>query len=239
MDPARRTALPRRHTLIKCPLRALLLFRKQLSSTVPMHASVRSHGHRPCPANRLRPNHKLFCFFAGGFVCPCKRITPPPLLAVGRSPQPVAQAASSSRRAPCYTKWQCIFASVRQSHVLLHDPAACPVHNLLPRLLPLLPSPFSSELCCSSANSSSLSLRGPGTSLFIVPAISTVSPPHLHPQARIQLALPTFELDRGRVAQAGMLVGGGMGEQLQPDGEVKNPGKLSPVCFSQSSSREL
>ena len=36
MDPARRTALPRRHTLIKCPLRALLLFRKPLSSTVPM-----------------------------------------------------------------------------------------------------------------------------------------------------------------------------------------------------------
>ena len=94
------------------------------------HARVRSRGHRPirpCLANRLRPHRELFCFFAGGFLFPCERISPPPLLAVGRSPQPSPLHWLHLHHVTLLaTKWQSAIASVRQSHDLLHDPAALP-----------------------------------------------------------------------------------------------------------------
>ena len=151
------------------------------------HARVRSRGHRPirpCLANRLRPHRELFCFFAGGFLCPCERISPPPLLAVGRSPQPSPLHWLHLHHVTLLaTKWQSAIASVRQSHLILHDPAALPTLQSAASSLasPSLPFPLRAVLLFCKLF---FSLPGGAGILFIVPA-NAVSPSHLHPQTRI------------------------------------------------------
>ena len=87
---------------------------------------------------------------------------------------------------------------------------------MLPHLCTLLPFPRRIELICSSPSCSSVSLRGPVVpprfssqhrKLFSSASASTLA-------AGPPVGSPTVELERGRVAKAERLVGGGGGEQL-------------------------
>ena len=136
------------------------------------------------------------------------------------TPSP-AQCTTSLRHAPPLPDGSASFFSLQTSDLLHNNSAACTESASTSLHSASLPFPFRSELICSYASSPSLFLqyKGPSSSSSVQQA----------PQA---LLLCVREYACSRPVYSGGRIGLGMGQQLQPEGEVEKPGVLSPTCCS-------